>query len=254
MRTQRLAGLLRSSSVLSFLLLPACVAAFGNRTETAASPATATRAHEGKPAARPDDEAAAASKVAAAERALVIAQMKLEKSRTDLANQEAAGKETVVAAEADCELSARALANFEVTSRLRLEREKMGLQAATDGLAEAEEELAQLELMYEKSELADKTKELVIRRGQRRLERSKRSLELQRQALANLEGVELVQERSKLQLDAESKKRALARATRDTAAALADKKLALQTQEHEVVRLEEELAAAKKAATKPTGK
>jgi hypothetical protein len=195
------------------------------------------------------DAAAAATKVAAAERSLALARAKLDKSRADLANQEASGRESVAAAEADLALAARGLANFATTSKLRLEREKTTLQGATDNVAEAEEEMQQLLLMYEQTELADKTKELVIRRGQRRLERSKRSLELQQQALVNLEEIDLAHERARLQLDVDGKTRALARAKREAAASLADKTLAVQAQENEVQKLDDELAAARRAAS-----
>ena len=142
------------------------------------------------------------------------------------------------------------MTNFETTSRLRLEREKLSLQGAMDNVAEAEEEMQQLELMYEKNDLADKTKELVIRRGQRRLERSRRSLELQKAAIANTENIDLAQERAKLQHDLETKARALARAKREAASGIADKTLAAQGQENDVARLEDELAAARRAAEK----
>jgi hypothetical protein len=214
-------------------------------SDVAVAPAVGTRGTRG------DDPESAATKIMSAERSLGLARAKLEKANADLANQEIASKEQLAAAQTDLDISKKALENFETnTSRARLERAKIDFAGAQDSLTEAQEEMQQLELMYQGAELADKTKELVIRRGQRRIDRSKRSLELQKQNLDSLQAMELPLERAKLQSDLDAKTRALAKATREAASGVTDKKLALKTQENDVARCEEDLAAARRASSK----
>ena len=210
-----------------------------------AAPAAATKSP------KPEDTAGSAAKIANAERALELARAKLEKASADVASQEVASKEQMTAAQTDLELAQKALENFDAnTSKARLEKAKLDFAGAQDSLTEAEEELQQLELMYEKAELADKTKELVLARGKRRIARSQRSLALQKQSLESLQNIEFPLERAKLQSDLDAKTRALAKVTRETSSGQMDKRLALQTQQNEVAKLEEELAAARRANTK----
>ncbi len=198
-----------------------------------------------------EDPADAAAKIAQLERSLALAQARLEKERADLASAEQSSQDALAAAEAELGLARRALESFEgVQSKIRLEKERLSLTGAEDRVAEDQEELQQLELMYEKADLADRTKELVVRRTKRRIERSEASLAIQRREMEALQELEIPMERAKLALDVESKTRGLERARRDASSSRAEARISVMSQEHDVAKATEDLAAAKRAAAK----
>jgi hypothetical protein len=253
---------LAAAGLFLSLALPSCIIhanraceLHGQDEKTAAAsakPAGGAAGSGGAMAKAPEgDESQKAVKLAQAERGLSLARARLEKVRADAIVAEQSSKEGVMAAEADLTMAQRNLANFEEkTSKLRIEQARNNLTMAMDNYQENVEELQQLEMMYEKTDLADKTREIVIARTRRRLERAQRSLELQKKSLENLESVEIPMERAKLQMDLDSRTRALERARREMQSSLADKRLAIMAQEHDVARQEEELDALRKPAAR----
>lgn len=186
----------------------------------------------------------ASTKRAALERELPIAREKLVRARANVEAETASGTGLVAKAAAQLALSEAELKTFdERTSPTRLARAKLDLRGGRDGHEEAVEELAQLEMMYKDHELADMTKEIVIRRARRRLEMTKERLALQEGDVKTLEERTLPQERAKLVLDVEEKRREVERARRGAESGLHEKRIALMSAESEVARVEGELAA-----------
>lgn len=193
-----------------------------------------------KPENSPADQA---KRRAGLERELVVAKLKHGRAKQDVEDQTADNQAAAEKAAAEVAFAeAKVLLFVERESPARLKRAMLELQGAKDGLADSREELQQLEIMYKDSEIGDKTKDMVIARARRGLVRAEERLLLQEADFATLETRTLPQEKKRLDLDVEERRRDLERGRRAAEKATFDRRLAETAAEQEVARLTSELA------------
>lgn len=208
-----------------------------------------------KPVAKADDTKAADEKAAREleiklsrmERELNIARGRLERARTDVANQEITNRESISRAETELDFARRGFAQFvDFDSKARVERATLGLQQMEDAVAESREELEQIEAMYKDNDIADKTKEIVVKRTRRHLANMEKSFMLQKAEFDNLQSKTLPLERAKVALEVDTKEKALEAARRQARDSMKDRELALLAAEAEVARIEADFATARR--------
>ncbi len=195
-----------------------------------------------KPDASPAD---AAKRREGLERELEVAKLKLGRATQDVADQAAENKASAEKGAAEIAFAEAKVALFvEREAPARLKRAQLELQGAKDGLADARDELQQLELMYKDSEIGDKTKDMVIARARRGLGRAEERLALQETDYATLETRTLPQEKKRLELDVDERRRDGERGNRAAEKAMFDRRLAETAAAHEVKRISSELSEA----------
>jgi hypothetical protein len=180
---------------------------------------------------------------AALAREAELANLKLDRARADVADQEAENAAALKKAETEIAFAEAKLAAFdEAEAPQRLKRARLELQGAEDALADAKEELAQLNFMYKDVGGDDMTKNLVIERATRGVKRAEERLAAQRAEVETVEKRTLPQERKRLAFELDERRRDAERTRRAGEKASFDKRVALKAAEHDVARIADDAA------------
>ena len=230
---------------------PGCVAVSHRSGGATAAPAASSAARvddkaeaKEKAAEVAEQEAEHAREIAKLERELVIAEMRLAKTRMEGEHAELARQVNLARLERELVLERERQRIFEEREvPARIQRAELGIQRSEDNLREAQEEMQQLELMYGADDFADQTKEIVLDRGRRELERTQRDLEIDRQEHATLLDRTIPLERAEHAAGVEEKEAALAKGQRDAEAEALGARIDVMAGESELARLRADMEA-----------
>jgi len=233
-------------------LLGAGVGVFGGGCASApAQPAEEVRSKEAGAQGDSDEAREAADRARKAE----VLQRKIDIATFEFAGAARDLGQALAVAKAELALAEAALATFQQYERMDRQAEsELELQGVRDRAQEAAEELAQLEVMYREQDLDDRTREFVLSRGRRDAQRAQQRIQLAERAHERLVREDLPREETKLRLEVDQARAALAAAEHAEALDQRQRTLDLDELRYELEQVAEELRAAEVAAQGKAGR